>query len=169
MPRRRVFLASAAALSLLGATAGCDSHDLFAGPDPLGGPPPLAHDTVILEAAITAENLMIARYRSAISGHATSSSTGGLLGSLLTQHEQHLAQLRTRLVVPQGMPASESPSAVAPITAAVTVADLRAAERQSATTLTGQLVGIQPALAQLFASIAASDATHVAALSGMSA
>lgn len=168
MPRRRVFLASAAALSLLGATAGCDSHDLFTGPDPLGGPPPLAHDTVILEAAITAENLMIARYRSAKSGHATSSSTGRLLGSLLAQHEQHLTQLRARLVIPQGMPASESPSAVAPITAAVTVADLRAAERQSATTLTGQLVGVQPALAQLFASIAASDATHVAALSAVS-
>jgi hypothetical protein len=167
MPRRRLLIASAAALPLLAAASGCDSHDLFAGPDPLGGPPPLAHDTVVLKAAITAENQMIARYRSAMSGRATSSSAGRLLAELLAQHEQHLSQLRARLVIPPGMPASESPSAAAPITGVVTAAELRAAERQSATTLTDQLLSVQPALAQLFASIAASDATHVGALAGV--
>jgi hypothetical protein len=169
MPRRRLFLASAAALPLLAAAAGCDSHDLFAGPDPLGGPPPLAHDTVVLEAAITAEYRMIARYRAAVPGRATSSAGGRLLAALLAQHEEHLSRLRALLVTPAGMPASESPSAAAPIAAVVTVADLRAAERQSAATLTGQLVGVQPALAQLFASIAASDATHASALAGIGA
>ena len=175
MPRRRLLIASAAALPLLAAASGCDSHDLFAGPDPLGGPPPLAHDTVVLETAITAENRMIARYRSAMSGRAASSNAGRLLAELLAQHEQHLTQLRARLVIPQGTPASELPSSAAPIAgrgpggaAPVTLAELRTAERQSAAALTDQLVGVQPALAQLFASIAASDATHVAALAGVS-
>ena len=169
MRRRRVLIASVAALPLLAATTGCDSHDFFAGPDPLGGPPPLAHDTVILAAAITAENLMIAQYRSALSGHSSSSGAGRLLASLLAQHEEHLVQLRARLVIPQGMPAARLPTAPGPVTGVVTVADLRMAERQSAATLTGQLAGIQPALAQLFASIAASDATHAAALTGVAA
>ena len=46
----------------------------------------------------------------------------------------------------------------------MTIAQLRAAERASATNLVRRLVSVPPALAQLFASIAASDATHVAAL-----
>ncbi len=48
----------------------------------------------------------------------------------------------------------------------MTVARLRAAERTSATNLLRRLVTVEPALAQLFASIAASDATHVVALGG---
>jgi hypothetical protein len=48
----------------------------------------------------------------------------------------------------------------------VTIARLRAAESASATALVRRLVGMPPALAQLFASIAASDATHVVALGG---
>jgi hypothetical protein len=44
---------------------------------------------------------------------------------------------------------------------------LRAAERQSAATLLRQLVTVEPALAQLLASIAASDATHVSALAAL--
>ncbi len=48
----------------------------------------------------------------------------------------------------------------------VTIARLRAAERASAADLVRRLVTVQPALAQLFASIAASDATHAVALGG---
>jgi hypothetical protein len=48
----------------------------------------------------------------------------------------------------------------------VTIAQLRVAERASATDLVRRLVSVPPALAQLFASIAASDATHVVALAG---
>ena len=48
----------------------------------------------------------------------------------------------------------------------MTIAQLRAAERASATDLVRRLVSVPPALAQLFASIAASDATHVVALGG---
>jgi hypothetical protein len=46
------------------------------------------------------------------------------------------------------------------------MARLRAAERASATGLVQQLATVPPALAQLFASIAASDATHVTVLGG---
>ncbi len=48
----------------------------------------------------------------------------------------------------------------------MTIAQLRAAERASATALVRRLVTVPPALAQLFASIAASDATHAVALAG---
>ena len=48
----------------------------------------------------------------------------------------------------------------------MTTGRLRAAEQASAADLLRRLVTVQPALAQLFASIAASDATHVVALGG---
>ena len=48
----------------------------------------------------------------------------------------------------------------------VSVAQLRAAERVSAADLVQRLATAPPALAQLLASIAASDATHVIALGG---
>jgi hypothetical protein len=50
----------------------------------------------------------------------------------------------------------------------VTIPGLLAAERASAAGLVQRLVSVQPALAQLFASIAASDSTHVAVLRGIS-
>jgi hypothetical protein len=77
-----------------------------------------------------------------------------------------------RLILPPGEPSasfspSTSPSA-APTTGSgrVTIAQLRAAERASATNLVRRLVTVPPDLAQLFASIAASDATHAVALGG---
>ena len=48
----------------------------------------------------------------------------------------------------------------------MTIARLRAAEQASAADLVRRLATVQPALAQLLASIAASDATHPAALGG---
>jgi hypothetical protein len=46
------------------------------------------------------------------------------------------------------------------------MARLAAAERASAAGLVRRLATVEPALAQLFASIAASDVTHVSALGG---
>ena len=160
--------ASAAALPLLLGVAGCRSSDVFTGPDPLAGPPPLGHDVLALRAVIAAEENMIDLYRTAISG-APGTSQARTLRSLLSQHEQHLVQLEARLVVPPG--ASPSPSSGArasssPRVGAVSTARLRAAERASAADLVQRLVTVPPALAQLFASIAASDATHVTALGG---
>ena len=158
--------ASAAALPALLATAGCRSSDVFAGPDPLAGRPALSHDVIMLQAVIAAEQAMISLYQAAVGGGL---GVGGLEG-LLAEHRQHLGRLQARLVLPPGSP-SASPSASASaspgaVPARVTIVQLRAAESASVADLLRQLVTVQPALAQLLASIAASDATHVAALSG---
>ncbi len=179
-PKRRTLLASAAALPWLLAAAGCRSSDVFAGPDPLAGRPPLGPDVLTLQAVITAEEHLIGLYRTAIGADHVTASRSRTLGSLLGQHEQHLAQLKARLVIPPGAASSPShpaasgsagasaPSspAASPRPARVSTARLRAAERASAAGLVRQLATVPPALAQLFASIAASDATHVTVLGG---
>jgi hypothetical protein len=167
VPRRRVLLASAAALPLLLGTAGCRSSDVFTGPDPLAGRPPLGHDVLTLQAVIAAEENMIDLYRLAISGD-SGTSRARTLRSLQGQHQQHLVQLKARLIVPPGASASPSPSSASPSPRAstVSIARLRAAERASAADLVRRLATAPPALAQLLASIAASDATHVTALGG---
>lgn len=172
--------ASAAAVPVLLATAGCRSSDAFAGPDPLAGRPTLSPDVVALQAVIAAEQAMITLYQSAVASHlATALSTtgpttgpatgrAGVLEGLLAQHRQHLGQLQARLVLPAGSPSAQASSSASPGEAPVrvTIARLRAAESASATDLVKRLVSMPPALAQLFASIAASDATHVVALGG---
>ena len=181
-------LASAAALPVLLATASCRSQDVFTGPDPLAGPPRPAPDVITLQAVIAAEQGMIQLYRAAIGGDRAAPRARGL-EPLLAEHQQHLARLRARLIVPPGAPAtpaaqassqaqgSSSPSSGAAgaggaggaggaARGRVTTARLRAAERGSAAGLVRRLGTVEPALAQLFASIAASDATHVTALGG---
>ena len=181
LPGRRALIASAA-LPLLLAVAGCRSSDAFAGPDPLAGRPPLGHDVLTLQAVIAAEENLIALYRTAIGADQGAATRLRTLKSLLSQHEQHLAQLKTMLVIPPGMsPSPVHPAASAsaggsaggpgsaaasPRPARVSTERLRAAERASAASLVRQLGAMPPALAQLFASIAASDATHVTALGG---
>jgi hypothetical protein len=173
VPRRRVLVASAVALPLLLGSAGCRSSDAFTGPDPLAGRPPLGHDVLTLQAVIAAEENMIDLYRTATSGDSPirGAPPARTLRSLLAQHEQHLVRLKARLVVPPGMSPSPSPSSGGPPTpsprsARVSVAQLRAAERASAADLVQRLATAPPALAQLLASIAASDATHATALGG---
>jgi hypothetical protein len=167
VPRRRVLLASAAALPLLLGAAGCRSSDVFTGPDPLAGRPPLGHDVLTLQAVIAAEENMIDLYQLAISGD-SGTSRARTLRSLLAQHQQHLVQLKARLIVPPGASATPSPSSASPSPRASTVSitRLRAAERVSAADLVRRLATAPPALAQLLASIAASDATHATALGG---
>ena len=162
-----MLLASAAALPLLLGAAGCRSSDVFTGPDPLAGRPPLGHDVLTLQAVIAAEEDMIDLYRLAISGD-SGASGARTLRALQGQHQQHLVQLKARLIVPPGASASPSPSSASPSPRAstVSIARLRAAERASAADLVRRLATAPPALAQLLASIAASDATHVTALGG---
>jgi hypothetical protein len=161
-----MLLASATTLPLLLAATGCRSSEAFAGPDPLAGPPSPAPDVITLEAVIAAETNLIQLYKRAINGVSRATAP------LLSQHEQHLAQLSARLVLPsptssppgQGgrgaPPGSGGSRGVVP----PGLAQLQAAERESAAKLVRQLGAAEPALAQLFASIAASHATHVAAL-----
>jgi hypothetical protein len=164
-----MLLVSVTTLPLLLAAAGCRSSDAFAGPDPLAGRPRPAPDVVTLQAVIAAEENLILEYRTAISGNSGAGAQD--LRPLLSQHEQHLIQLRARLIQPPGTstaPPSPHPAASQPSAAPghVTVARLRAAERASADGLVRRLASVEPALAQLFASIAAADATHVTALGG---
>jgi hypothetical protein len=171
LPRRRVLAASAAALPALLAIAGCRSSDAFAGPDPLADRPALSPDVITLQEVITAERAMIALYQAAVNGGTRPART---LEGLLAEHRQHLSRLQARLVLPPGSGSASSSSSSSPSPSPsssrargrLTIAQLRAAERASATDLVRRLVSVPPALAQLFASIAASDATHVVALGG---
>jgi hypothetical protein len=167
LPRRRLLAASAAALPALLATAGCQSSDLFAGPDPLAGRPSPSPDVITLQEVIAAEQTMIALYQAAVTSGVRPTDE---IRGLLAQHRLHLGQLRGRLVVPPGAAAlASAPAGAAGLGGAsgpVSIARLRAAERASAAELVRRLVSVPPALAQLFASIAASDATHAAALGG---
>ena len=160
-----MLLASAAALPLLLGTAGCRSSDVFTGPDPLAGRPPLGHDVLTLQAVIAAEENMIDLYRLAISGD-SGTSRARTLRSLQGQHQQHLVQLKARLILPPSASPSPSSASPSPRASTVSIDGLRAAERASAADLVRRLATAPPALAQLLASIAASDATHVTALGG---
>jgi hypothetical protein len=179
-----MLLASATALPMLLAAAGCRSSDAFTGPDPLAARPRPAADVVTLAAVIAAEENLIDLYRTAIYRDSGTPDRSRDLKPLLAEHQLHLAQLRARLIQPAGTSipqatsspsasasagASASPSASAPAGPApgrVTIARLRAAEHASAASLVQWLATVPPALAQLFASIAASDSTHVTALGG---
>jgi len=159
-----MLLASATTLPLLLAAAGCRSSEVFTGPDPLAGRPRPAPDVITLQAVITSEETLIGLYQAAITGDSGATRSQDLK-ALLAQDQQHLTQLRARLIVPPDAKASPSPSASTG-SGRVTIARLRAAEHASATGLVQRLATVEPTLAQLFASIAASDATHVTALGG---
>ena len=93
---------------------------------------------------------------------------------LLAEHRAHLAQLRSRLIVPAGSKASpatphERPPAPVPSGVSASVAFLRTAEQDAATTMLERLHGASSSLAQLFASIGASEATHVPVLDAAAA
>jgi hypothetical protein len=155
--RRRVLAATAAALPLV--IAGCK------GLGALGTPPKPAADVAVTRDAITVESTLIARYSAVL---AAVPSLAGELRPLLAQHHDHLARLRARLIIPRGaaQPSaspSETPSprpAPVPGTPTRALADLRDAENTAAAALLAHLDAAPPSLAQLLASISASEATH---------
>jgi hypothetical protein len=151
---RRGVLAAAVSLPL--AASGCK------GIGALGTPPRPQPDVAVVREAIDGETLMISRYNAVL---AAVPALAAPLGPLLRQHHEHLARLRARLIEPN--PASRpgrSPASPAglqvPGTPAAARSYLRRAERAAAQTLLGQLTAAPPSLAQLLASIAASEATH---------
>lgn len=160
LSRRALLTASAAALPLL--VTACK------GVQALGTPPPLPAAVRTLEAAISAEAAMIARYASALKQLTASAYIAAR--AVQAEHVAHLAQLRSRLVEPPGArpspvnPPHESPSA-GPGAAGATrphavLGELEIAEQAASDRLIGELGWLPPSLAQLFASIAASEATH---------
>jgi hypothetical protein len=142
------------------------------GVEVLGPPPPVPRDVRLLHSAIDAERLMVSRYRDAVAqagqgGHPAVTALTGIL----TEHEQHLAQLTARLVVPAGsgsrLPPAAGASARLPTGLTAVLGVLETAEQDASNTLASQLLGVPPSLAQLMASISASEATHVPVLSSL--
>lgn len=157
--RRSLLVAAGAALPvLLTACKGLQS---------LGTPPPPARDIRVLRAAITAEELMVDTYAATITRlpatPAPAPTVLAALHAIQAEHAAHLAQLRSRLIEPAGAPtpsAPRPPAVAAGASLAAVLTALGQAEQVASDRLLGQLAGLPPALAQLFASIAASEATH---------
>lgn len=161
-PTRRALLAGAAALPVL--LTACKGMQV------LGTPPPPTADIRLLQRAISAEQLLIARCSGALSKAATSGAAAqgspaltAAVTSIMTEHRQHLDELRARLVEPAGRPSATAtqPSVSLPASMEAAVAALAEAEQTASDTLLGHLDSLPPSLAQLFASIAASEASHV--------
>jgi hypothetical protein len=156
---RRGVLAAVMSLPLV--ATGCK------GVGALGTPPRQQPDVAVVRDAIDAETLMISRYNAVL---AAVPALAGSLDPLLQQHREHLARLRARLIEPSTASRPERPSTVAaspagvPGTPAAARAYLRHAEQAAAQTLLGKLTAAPPSLAQLLASIAASEATHALVL-----
>jgi len=151
-------LSGAAAVMLLSACKGVQV---------LGSPPAPPANVRLLRSAISAEELMVARYTTALSlqrGGTTADPTiSAVLSAVRAEHMQHLAQLRVRLIEPAAdrtSPAHHSPPGL-PGSLTDVLQTLEAAEQAASDRLIGQLSGLPPSLAQLLASIAASEATHV--------
>lgn len=168
-PTRRLLLAAAGAAWL--ALAGCKGIAVL-GPRPKPGA-----DVVVLEHAIAAEELLIARYQAALAALPADSGTGGANGGqrsrvvvseVLAEHQAHLAQLRARLILPPRLAtASPRPSPTPPALPAGRhrmLSGLAAAESAASDRLIAQLAAVPPELAQLMASIAAAEATHAVLL-----
>ena len=153
--RRRVLAAMAVTLPLV--ASGCK------GVGALGTPPKPAPDVAVVNDAITLENYLIARYGAVL---AAVPGLAGELRPLLAQHHEHLARLRARIIIPRGgvhPTASPSPPpspAPVPGTATGALSYLRDAENAAAASLLAHLQEATPSLAQLLASISASEATH---------
>lgn len=165
---RRSLLATAAALPVL--ITGCK------GVQALGTPPPPASDIAALRSAISAEKLMVSTYTTMLSllhgqtsGQPSSqeATLEAAVRSVQADHIAHLQQLKSRLIEPAGSALALSPlptpSASVSLTGSLSaeLMTLEQAEQAAADRLLGQLAGLPPSLAQLFASIAASEATHV--------
>ena len=163
-PTRRVVLAAGVTLPLA-AVSGCGGADVLA------IPPRPAADVGVLRSAIAAEQLMIERYGAVIGG--ATAAVSSALEPLLAEHRAHLAQLRSRLVVPAGSPepSQRAPAAPAGVPSAqvAALAYLRDAEQAAAAALLDRLPHAPASLAQVLASISASEATHVPVLDQMAA
>ena len=152
---------SAAAASLPLAAAGCSK-----GIGALGTPPPPLPDVAIVRNAIEQDCCMISRYNAVLT--AVPALAQASLRPLLQQRQEHLARLRGRLIEPRlGRPPEHTPPATAapagprrPGTPAAARDYLRLAEQAAASALLGKITAAPPSLAQLLASIAASEATH---------
>jgi len=167
-PTRRAVLAASAALPLL--VAGCRGTQV------LGTPPQLSGAVRQLRAAIAAEQTMVARYQRVLALLADGRAAAGsgpaaraTLAGLLAEHQDHLRQLRARLIPGSPQAAGAGPLPSPSVTGVPTaprpaIGYLSRAEQAASDRLLGSVLLVPPSLAQLFASISASEATHVPVL-----
>ena len=129
----------------------------------LSAPPGVSTQTQMLLHAVTSEQNLLWIYGKAVAAYAR---LAPVLSPLRAEHEAHLAQLRARVIEPPGkqVPATVTAKPALGPTGAAALAQLRAAEQAAVSTLMTRLDGASPSLAQLYASIAASEATHVSVL-----
>jgi hypothetical protein len=154
--RRQLLAASATSVPMFFVLNAC------AGPDPLAGPPPLSADVRALLDAAAGERNLIEIYEQTMAAYSPLASA---LAPLLAEHRAHLTQLRAQVIEPPGktIPSAAARPAI-PGTREAAVAGLRATEQAASTAQLRRLAAASPSLAQLYASIAASEATHVTAL-----
>jgi hypothetical protein len=157
LSRRQLLAASPTALPLFLALSACK------GPAVLSGPPPVTDQTTMLLHAITTEQNLIWVYKKTAAAY---SGLASLLDPLLAEHQAHLAQLRGRVIEPPGrqVPVAVTARPAIGASTGAALATLAAAEQAAIATLMSRLGGASPSLAQLYASIAASEATHVTVL-----
>jgi hypothetical protein len=165
--RRTLLIASAAALPVL--LTACRGVEV------LGTPPPPPASVETLRSAIEHEAALVASYaaltaaggsaapgsQAGSAGGAAGGRTAAALAVVLADHRQHLAQLKSRLVEPAGRSSAAAGLAAGRGGTIRTIAELEQAEEAASDRLIAELAGLPPTLAQLFASIAASEATHV--------
>jgi hypothetical protein len=158
LSRRQLLAASPGTLPLFLALSACK------GPAVLSPPPSVSPQTQALLHAVTAELNLIWIYNKAM---ATYSGLAPALAPLRAEHEAHAAQLRGRVIEPPGKHAPDTVTERPALgsTRAAALLQLRAAEQAAVKALIGRLNGASPSLAQLYASIAASESTHVNVLS----
>jgi len=161
LSRRRVLAVSTMMLPL--AATSCSVPDL------LRPPPGLSASVRTLRASVTAEQALIGTYQHVIAAYP---ALAAMLRPFLAQHEDHLAQLKSRLIIPPHVTAPPLPApsaAAAPAgSARAALSLLEGAERAAAASQLARLSTAPPAQAQLYASIAASEATHAVALAALS-
>jgi hypothetical protein len=149
-PSRRWFLAGGAAV-VLGAGAGVGAE--FVHNDHAPKKPPLAPPALV--AAAAAERALIADLDATTGG---ASEVRQVIVQVRADHAAHLAAL-TDLLARYRRPVG-SPSPSVPPGSPRTLAQLNAAERTAASAAARNAAGSDGALAAMFASIAACEATH---------
>ncbi len=157
---RRAMLATALAGSLGLTLTGCNGLTAL-GPVPAIGP-----DVLTLEHAIEAEEALVLTYANAGRSAAVAGPAAAMIAAIGAEHQAHLTQLRTRLILPPGhartrLPPKPARAPSLPADRKRLLMTLAAAERAAAARLTGQLLDAPGPLAQLLASISASEAAHV--------
>jgi hypothetical protein len=157
LSRRQLLAASPSTLPVFLALSACN------GPAVLSAPPTVSPRTQMLLHSVTGELNLIWIYDKAIAAY---SGLAPALAPMRAEHEAHLQQLRSRVVEPPGKHLSATVTAKPPLgaTQGAALTQLRDAEQAAVKGLMSRLGGASPSLAQLYASIAASEATHASVL-----